>query len=236
MTVASAGRQSRADHGTSVGAAVWAVAAAFGAYFCMYAFRRPYTAAAFSGEYAGIGFKTLLVTSQVIGYAISKFMGIRIVAATAWGDRVRRFLTLIALAEISLLLFAVLPRPLAAIGLFCNGLALGMVFGMVLGFLEGRRMTEALSAGLCASFILADGVTKSVGAWLLARGVTEAWMPFTAGLLFLAPVCVFAAMLGRIPRPTEADQRARSERIPMTAAVRSFGVMASGSALWWRCT
>jgi Family of unknown function (DUF5690) len=36
-----------------------------------------------------------------------------------------------------------------------------MVFGLILGFLEGRRHTEALTAGLCASFILADGTSKS---------------------------------------------------------------------------
>ena len=34
--------------------------------------------------------------------------------------------------------------------LFVNGLPLGMVFGLVIGFLEGRKVTEALSAGpLC---------------------------------------------------------------------------------------
>ena len=75
-----------------------------------------------------------------------------------------------------------------------------MVFGLVLGFLEGRRNTEALTAGLCASFILADGVTKSVGAWLLNQGVSERWMPGVAGLLFLPPLLVFVWMLTRIPR------------------------------------
>jgi hypothetical protein len=229
MSVPSAETQSETSRGDSVGTAFWAVTAAFGAYFCMYAFRRPYAAATFEGEYGGIGFKTLLVTSQVVGYAIAKFIGIRVVAETPWNHRVRRFMALIALALASLLLFAVLPRPWSAIGLFCNGLSLGMVFGMVLGFLEGRRVTEALSAGLCASFILADGVTKSVGAWLLAQGVSEAWMPFTAGLLFLAPVCVFAGMLARIPPPSAADQRARSKRVAMTADdrrsfVRRYGV------------
>ena len=48
--------------------AVWSVVAAFGTYFCMYAFRKPFTAAAFSGMTAwGIGEKTLLVTAQVLG-------------------------------------------------------------------------------------------------------------------------------------------------------------------------
>jgi hypothetical protein len=209
------------QRGGALDGALWALAAAFGAYFCMYAFRRPFTAASFAGAYAGIGYKSLLVTAQVIGYAASKFIGIRVVAETPWNRRVGRFLTLIAAAEAALVLFAILPPPWNALGLLLNGLSLGMVFGMVLGFLEGRRVTEALSAGLCASFILADGVTKSVGFWLLEQGVSETWMPSVAGLLFVAPLCGFAAMLSRIAPPSRADQHARSQRTTMDAAERS---------------
>ena len=80
-------------------------------------------------------------------------------------------LLLIVWAELALLLFGLTPRPWNAVWLFANGLSLGMVFGLVLGFLEGRRVTEALTAGLCCSFILADGVMKSLGTWLLVGGV-----------------------------------------------------------------
>jgi hypothetical protein len=57
-------------------------------------------------------------------------------------------LVLIAAGEIALLLFGFVPRPWNAVCLFLNGLPLGMVFGLVLGFLEGRQLTEALAAGL----------------------------------------------------------------------------------------
>ena len=57
--------------------------------------------------------------------------------------------------EVALLLFALVPAPYNFGCLFLNGLPLGMVFGLVLSFLEGRRLTEALAAGLCASFIVA---------------------------------------------------------------------------------
>ena len=61
--------------------AVWAVAAAFGTYFCMYAFRKPFTAASFAElSFFGLPFKTLLVTSQVAGYMVSKFIGIKVIA------------------------------------------------------------------------------------------------------------------------------------------------------------
>ena len=55
--------------------------AAFGTYFCMYAFRKPFTAAEFAGyEWGGLGYKTLLVTAQVLGYTLSKFIGIKVIA------------------------------------------------------------------------------------------------------------------------------------------------------------
>jgi hypothetical protein len=129
-------------------------------------------------------------------------------------------LTLVGVAQVALLLFAVVPPPLNIACLFLNGLPLGLVFGLVLGFLEGRRMTEAFIAGLCASFILADGFTKSVGAFLLQAGVSESWMPFCAGMLFLLPLAGFVWMLRRIPAPSAADVAARSERAPMGRAER----------------
>ncbi len=193
--------------------AVWAIAAAFGTYFCMYGFRKPFTAADFAGASVwGIDFKSLVVSTQVLGYMLSKFIGIKVISETPPQRRAIAILVLIALAEAALVLFGAVPRPWNAGCLFLNGLALGMVFGLVLGFLEGRRLTEAMTAGLCASFILADGVTKSVGARLLELGVAEDWMPSLAGLLFLGPLCVAVAMLARIPAPSRRDVAARTAR------------------------
>jgi hypothetical protein len=104
--------------------------------------------------------------------------------------------------------------------MFVNGLPLGLVFGLVLGFLEGRRMTEFLSAGLCASFILASGVSKTIGSWLLQAGVSEPWMPFAAGSLFYLPMLGGVWMLTCIPPPDAQDVVQRSQREPMTRAMR----------------
>jgi hypothetical protein len=195
---------------------MWCVVAAFGTYACMYGFRKPFTAAG----YGGAGAKAWLVTAQVMGYMVSKFIGIKVIAEMAAAGRARALLGLIGIAHAVLLVFAVVPAPVDAVCLFVNGLALGMVFGLVLGFVEGRCMTEVFVAGLCASFILADGVSKSAGSLLLQRGVPERWMPFTAGLLFLLPLLVFVWMLRKIPPPTESDEAARSRRTPMTGAER----------------
>jgi len=201
--------------------AFWAVFAAFGTYFCMYGFRKPFTVAQYEGTMVGgVDFKTIVVSIQVLGYMLSKFIGIKIISEMPPQRRAIALIGLIIAAEAALALFGVLPRPWNAAGLFLNGLCLGMVFGLVLGFLEGRRLTEALVAGLCTSFILADGFTKSVGAWLLANGVREDWMPFTAGLIFLLPLCVCVAMLTRIPAPSKQDIAARSARETMTTQDR----------------
>jgi hypothetical protein len=182
----------------------------------MYAFRKPFTAATYSGGMVwGVGEKTALVTAQVLGYTLSKLIGIRVVAQIAPARRAAAILLLIAMAEAALVLFAVAPAPWHVACLFLNGLPLGMVFGMVLGFLEGRRLTEAMTAGLCASFILADGVTKSVGTWLLRNGVTERWMPALAGLMFVPLLLACVGMLVRIPPPDGDDVASRSERTPM---------------------
>lgn len=201
--------------------AVLTVAAAFSTYFCMYAFRKPFTAAQFDGAITfGLPLKSLLVISQVIGYAISKFIGIRVIAEMPASNRARTLVLLVGASEVALLLFGWIPRPWNVVCLFLNGLPLGMVFGLVLGFLEGRRITEALSAGLCASFIVADGATKTVGAWLLTVGIPEDWMPAAAGALFFLPLVTSVSILSRTPPPSRQDIDARSERVQMNRSAR----------------
>ena len=195
----------------------YCITAAFGTYFCMYAFRKPFTAATFEGmELAGIGFKTVLITSQVIGYTLSKFIGIKYVSEVSPSKRAISILFLIGMAELFLLLFALVPAPYNFVMLFLNGLPLGMVFGLVLRYLEGRRMTEALSAGLCASFIVSSGVVKSVGRILIQNfGISEFWMPFLTGLIFVLPLLLFVWMLNQIPPPSKIDVERRTERVSM---------------------
>src|SRR5262245_55279543 len=95
-----------ADDGQSWGTFAWCVVAAFGVYFCMYAFRKPYTAAEFKGDpLAGIELKSLCVISQMLGYTCSKFIGIKTIAEALPQYRVGFILALIAAGEVALLLF-----------------------------------------------------------------------------------------------------------------------------------
>jgi hypothetical protein len=130
-------------------------------------------------------------------------------------------LVLIAFAELALLGFGLVPAPWNILFLFLNGFPLGMVFGLVMGFLEGRQLTEILAAGLCASFIVSSGAVKSVGGYVLNEGVSEFWMPFVVGLLFLGPLLFFVWMLTKIPPPSSRDVAFRAERTPMTRTDRA---------------
>jgi hypothetical protein len=205
------------------GFSVYCIAAAFGTYFCMYAFRKPFTAGTFEETvWMGLGYKTVLITAQVSGYTVSKFLGIKFVSEMPARYRAISILVLIGIAEAALLLFAITPPPYNFVWLFFNGLPLGMVFGLVLAFLEGRQVTEALAAGLCASFIVASGVVKSVGRTLIQDwGITEYWMPFVTGLLFVIPLLIAVWMLSQIPPPSVEDVDRRSKRKPMYKAERN---------------
>jgi hypothetical protein len=200
----------------------WCIVAAFSTYFCMYAFRKPFTAGTFEGEMlAGINYKTVLVVAQVFGYTLSKFIGIKVISEMEASRRAIGVLVLIGLAHVCLLLFGCTPPPYNFVFLFLNGLPLGMVFGLVLSFLEGRRVTEALTAGLCASFIMSSGVVKSVGRSLVEYGgVSEYWMPFWTGMIFLPPLLLSVWMLAQIPPPDKEDVACRAERKPMSRADR----------------
>jgi len=195
----------------------YCIVASFGTYSCMYAFRKPFTAAEFEDQVLwGIGYKTVLVCTQVLGYTLAKFIGIKVISEMPARRRVVGILGLIGIAEVALLLFGVVAPPYNFVFLFINGLPLGLVFGLVLSFLEGRRLTEALAAGLCCSFIISSGFVKSVGSYLIERmGVSEYWMPFLTGLVFVGPLLLFVWMLAQVPPPKTEDLEHRSERLPM---------------------
>ncbi len=203
--------------------------AAFGAYFCMYAFRKPFTVATFEGAAAigGLDFKVALVIAQVMGYALSKFIGIKVISELPPGRRALFFVALIVWAEAALIgLGFVGSHWSALVMLFFNGLPLGMIWGIVFSYLEGRRTTEILSAMLCVSFIVSSGAVKSVGAWLLRDGWAGPqvqgmfWMPAMTGALFFLPLLGFIYWLHRLPPPTTEDVAARSKRVPMNRIAR----------------
>lgn len=196
--------------------------AAFSTYFCMYAFRKPFTAGTFEDqEFLGLALKTLLVLSQLSGYMLAKFVGVKIISEMPRAGRAAALIGLMTIAELTLVGFAFFPTGLKVLMLFLNGLSLGMIFGLVMAYLEGRRHTEVLAAVLAASFIMSSGFVKSVGRWLIESwGVSEFSMPYVTGLLFFIPMLVSVWLLNRTPDPAADDRELRSERPVMTRQQR----------------
>jgi len=128
---------------------------------------------------------------------------------------------MITWAESALLLFAVVDNPIVrVIALFLNGIPLGMVWGLVFSFLEGRKTSELLGAGLSCSYIIASGAVKTIGALWLESGVSQFWMPFVTGLCFFPIFLVAIWALSLIPAPNEEDITDRTKREPMNSKER----------------
>lgn len=203
----------------------YSVAASFAVYFFMFAFRKPFAAAQYEGlKFLGtsVDLKTALVMSQVLGYGLCKYVGIKYCSEVTRRFRAPAMVLMILLAEAALLLFAVLPTDFKVIAIFLNGFPLGMMWGLVVRYLEGRRTTELLVAGMSCSYIIASGVFKDVGLALMANfGVSEAWMPVTTGLCFFPLFLLSVWLVNQVPEPNPLDVAARVRREPMSGPERA---------------
>lgn len=195
---------------------------AFCVYTSMYAFRKPFTAATFSSVlFLHIEYKIWLVIAQTIGYTLSKFFGIKFIAELKTDKRRLLIIGFILASWVALFLFAIVPAPYNIICLLLNGLPLGVVYGLVFSYLEGRRYTELLGAVLITSFIFASGFTQSIGKFILLNwNVSEWWMPFVAGAVFIIPLIIFTLLLDKTPKPSAKDIALRTQRLPMNKTGR----------------
>jgi len=202
--------------------AVMAAISSFGAYTCMYAFRKAFAAGTFTGQqYFHVDYKVWLVIAQVVGYTLSKFYGVKFISELKPGHRAKSILILIGIAWAALFFFAIIPAPYNIIFLFINGFPLGLIWGLVFGYLEGRKSTEFMAAVLSISLIFASGFVKTVARMLMGLvHVSEYSMPFITGALFVIPLLLFVFMLELMPPPTAEDVELRTKRLPMDAAER----------------
>lgn len=201
---------------------VFASLTAFMTYLCFYPFRRAYTAATYEDlAFWGVNFKILMITAQVLGFAVSKGIGIKLVSEMNPNHRSRNMLLMIGLSWICYLFFAIVPPPYNLLFIFLASLPLGLFYGTILGFLEGRRVTDLLVAVLTASFIVGSGFAKSIGKWVMTSlEVSQFWMPFVAGAMMLIPIGIFINLMSQIPPPDANDLQNRTERKPMQSADR----------------
>jgi len=189
----------------------------FLAYTMIFGFRKSFTVATFDGlTIGGYSYKTVLVICQMLGYLLAKFYGIKFISELKRNGRGKIIIVLTAISWLSWLFFAIVPLPYNIVFLFINGFPLGMLWGVVFSYVEGRRSTDFIGATLAVSFIFASGFVKSVGSWLaITFHLSEFWIPFSTGLVFALPLLLFIFLMERIPLPDTEDIQYRSERTPM---------------------
>src|SRR6202000_2626577 len=83
------------------------------------------------------------------------------------GARRKCIFVLVGIAWLALLFFAIVPAPYNIVFLFINGFPLGLIWGLVFGYLEGRKSTEFMAAVLSISLIFASGFIKTIARGLM---------------------------------------------------------------------
>ena len=203
--------------------ALFASVITFLTYASVYAFRKPFTVGSFSNapHIFGMEYKDALVISQVLGYMFSKFYGIKFIAELKRFARGRLILFLVGISWLSLLLFAIVPPPFNIVFLFINGFPLGIIWGIIFTFVEGRRATDFIGAALAVSFIFSSGFVKSAGKYLqIGFHISDWWLPFITGLVFIVPLIFFVFLMEKIPPPCDEDIESRVIRLPMAKQER----------------
>lgn len=193
--------------------------AAFLCYLSMFAFRKPFAAASYGEElmWFGLELKTSFVLAQLLGYILSKYIGIWWLSARISSGRFGLLMRLMFVAYVAMIAFYVLPTSLKPLAMFINGLPLGMIWGVVISYLEGRRQSDTLLVMLASSFVIASSLTKDIGLWVLGSFDVDPYlMPVIVATLFYPLLTASGWALERSPPPDDADQASRATRTAMT--------------------
>ena len=201
---------------------LWAGGAALLSYTLVYALRKPFTAATFDGlSIWGMDYKVVVTITQILGYLLAKFIGIKLISELKGQHRLKFILGAIVLAELALVGFAILPSPGNIFAIFFNGLALGCMWGVIFSFIEGRRVTDMLASLLGISMVISSGAAKSLGLFVMDHWqVSEFWMPALIGGCALPCLALLGYVLQSLPKPSEEDRALKAERMTLDGRQR----------------
>ena len=201
---------------------LWAGGAALLSYSLVYALRKPFTAATFDGlSIWGMDYKVVVTITQILGYLLAKFIGIKLISELKGQHRLKFILGAIVLAELALVGFAILPSPGNIFAMFFNGLALGCMWGVIFSFIEGRRVTDMLASLLGISMVISSGAAKSLGLFVMDHWqVSEFWMPALIGGCALPCLALLGYVLQSLPKPSEEDRALKAERMTLDGRQR----------------
>src|SRR5665647_2006734 len=98
--------------GNTLQVGVYTAITVFLTYTMVFGFRKSFTVATFDGiQIAGYSYKTILVISQVLGYMLAKFYGIKYISELKRHGRGKIIIFLTGIAWLCWLFFALVPAP-----------------------------------------------------------------------------------------------------------------------------
>lgn len=186
-------------------------------YTFMYAVRKPFSALTYENILVwGINVKIWMVLAQLLGYTLSKFYGIRLLGKIKREDRSIYLVCILSLATVPLFLLQHLPTPTWPLLMFFNGFPLGLVWGIVFSYVEGRKYTEFIGAMLACTFVFSSGWVKSFGLYLqrnLELNINQ--VPFFTAIIALIAAAIVIFILEKLPPPNSEDKLLRNDRKPL---------------------
>lgn len=193
---------------------------AFCIYTSMYAIRKPFTALVYSQDILGYGIKSWMVLAQLLGYTLSKFVGIKWLGELNRNHRFRMIVLILTSATIPLLLMGFSNCKYWPIWMLLNGFPLGLIWGIVFSYIEGRNLTELIGAILACTFIFSSGFVKSIAILLQESHFSLEFIPFYVAIIFLIPAIIFSYLLEKMPKPSNEEILANAPRTALTKSER----------------
>lgn len=157
--------------------------------------------------------KELLVLAFTLGFALGKIPAILFVSNLPPWKRLKFLLTTVSIAYVLIVgFFSITPTLVQAILVLLGAIPLSSMFGVLTQYLEGRRATEELSAGLSIVLLLGGAVSRCLASSVF--GLLKEWdyVPLIIASAYM-PICLVSlVVLDTTPPPTKVDVTQRQER------------------------
>ena len=185
-------------------------------------------------RFGGHSFKVWMVISQVLGYMLSKFIGIRLYPNSGSHARAKGIVLMVSIAGLSRLGFALTPTPYNLIWLFLTDFHSGWCGVWYLDIWRAENSQKYWAQSLSVLHFSA-GFAKRSADFSCVTGASEFWMPFGVNLFIFPPLLIFLWMLDKIPPPTPRRRSPAHQTRPMTGA-RNVLSLPSRSPRVWCCS
>jgi len=203
-------------------------------YTFMYAIRRPFSALVYDNMILwGTNVKIWMVLAQLLGYTLSKFYGIRLLGKIKPEDRGIYLIAILSIATLPLFLLQYTPIEAWPWLMLLNGFPLGLVWGIVFSYVEGRKYTELIGTMLACTFVFSSGWVKSFGLYLqelLTLKIEQ--VPFFTAITALIAAALVILILEKLPPPTIQDKQLRNERKPLSLEAQKNFLIDYGQILF----